>query len=142
MKKIFILLIIVCSLTPTHAQSKTSLIAQSPKVDAATLKKIRTGKAYLVDVRTPEEFNSGHLKFAKNINYNGSDFKAQIAKLDKSKPVYLYCRSGNRSGKAADTMAAMGFATFYNIGGIEKLKQEGFPVDPDLNALTRSVSVK
>ncbi len=97
------------------------------KADDQALAKIKAGKAYLVDVRTPEEFDGGHLQYAKNINFNGTDFKAQIAKLDKHKPVYLYCRSGNRSGKAADTLQALGFHSYYNIGGFEQLKAEGFP---------------
>lgn len=135
-------LVLLCFVVSVHGQSKSNLIAQSSQVDADALKKIKAGKAYLVDVRTPEEFNSGHLKFAKNIDYNGKEFKTQIAQLDKSKPVYLYCRSGNRSGKAADTLATLGFASYYNIGGFETLKSEGFPVDPELNPLTRNVSVK
>jgi phage shock protein E len=126
------LLVVVFSLfiTASHAQHA----AQSPatgftKPDAKALKRIKAGKAYLVDVRTPEEFAGGHLQYAANINYNSPEFKSQISKLDKSKPVYLYCRSGNRSGKAADSLKAYGFTTFYNIGGFEQLKSDGFPAD-------------
>ncbi|SDG20930.1 Rhodanese-related sulfurtransferase [Dyadobacter soli] len=99
------------------------------KADDQALAKIKAGKAYLVDVRTPEEFDGGHLQYAKNINFNSPDFKAQISKLDKHKPVYLYCRSGNRSGKATDTLHALGFHSYYNIGGFEQLKAEGFPAE-------------
>ena len=117
-------------------------IAGIVKPEAGTLKKIKAGKAYLVDVRTPEEFNSGHLEYATNINYNSPDFKAQIARLDKKKPVYLYCRSGNRSGKASDTLKTLGFTTFYNIGGFENLKADGFPAADDPTVATRTNSVK
>lgn len=99
------------------------------KPDGQALAKIKAGKAYLVDVRTPEEFNSGHLQYATNINFNSPEFKTEIGKLDKGKPVYLYCRSGNRSGKAADTLKTLGFHAFYNIGGFEQLKADGFPAD-------------
>ena len=50
-------------------------------------------KAPIIDVRTPEEFLKGHLKNAKNFNVNGSDFSTQISKLDKAKPVFVYCLS-------------------------------------------------
>lgn len=107
------------------------------KPDDQALAKIKAGKAYLVDVRTPEEFDGGHLQYAKNINFNGADFKAEISKLDKSKPVYLYCRSGNRSGKAADTLKSLGFHSFYNIGGFEQLKTDGFPAEQLQNSASR-----
>jgi phage shock protein E len=99
------------------------------KPDDHALARIKAGKAYLVDVRTPEEFNGGHLQYATNINFNSPEFKAQIGKLDKNKPVYLYCRSGNRSGKAADTLKTLGFHSYHNIGGFEQLKAEGFPAE-------------
>src|SRR4051812_31188353 len=55
----------------------------------------------LLDVRTPEEYSAGKLANSVNIDFNDEDFKEQIAKLDKSKTCYVYCRSGNRSHKAA-----------------------------------------
>lgn len=128
MKKLtFLIVLFLFSLTVLHAQQATPAPSVIVKPDPSALKNIRAGKAYLIDVRTPEEFSAGHLQHAANINYNSPDFKAQISKLDKSKPVYLYCRSGNRSGKAADTLKTLGFRTFYNIGGFEQLKSEGFP---------------
>lgn len=130
MKKIALLIVLFSSfLVTAQAQQVAAVPTGIVKADAKAFKKIQKGKAYLVDVRTPEEFAGGHLQHATNINYNSPDFKSQISKLDKSKPVYLYCRSGNRSGKAADSLKALGFTTFYNIGGFEQLKKEGFPAD-------------
>jgi phage shock protein E len=129
-KKLALLVVLFSSfLFTAQAQHAAAVPAGIVKADAKALKSIQSGKAYLVDVRTPEEFAGGHLKHATNINYNSPDFKSQIARLDKKKPVYLYCRSGNRSGKAADSLKAFGFSTFYNIGGFEQLKSEGFPAD-------------
>lgn len=71
----------------------------------------------LVDVRTPEEFKAGHIKNALNINYLGADFENQIQKLDKNRPVLLYCKSGIRSGKAALVMKKQGFKSLYNLDG-------------------------
>jgi rhodanese-related sulfurtransferase len=114
-----------CSILAVQAQHVAPV--NVVKADDQALAKIKAGKAYLIDVRTPEEFDGGHLQYATNINFNNPDFKTQIAKLDKHKPVYLYCRSGNRSGKAGDTLKALGFHSYYNIGGFEQLKADGFP---------------
>lgn len=75
----------------------------------------------LIDVRTPEEYNEEHINNAANINWNGDDFAAKAEKLDKSKPVFVYCKVGGRSAKAADKLAEMGFKEIYNLdGGIMK----------------------
>ena len=71
----------------------------------------------LIDVRTPEEFAKGHLEGAKNINFNAADFDNQITQLDKTKPVFIYCHSGGRSGKAYKKMKAHGFTTVYDMKG-------------------------
>ncbi len=72
----------------------------------------------ILDVRRAEEFEAGHLE--KALNYNVLDsinFRIQVENLDTSKPVYLYCRSGNRSGKAAVIMQKMGFEKLYDLKG-------------------------
>jgi len=84
-------------------------------------KKLSDGNAQLIDVRTPEEYNQGHLKGALNYNINSSEFENQLSKLDKNKPVLVYCLSGGRSGSAAEIMADKGFTEVYNMqGGIMK----------------------
>jgi rhodanese-related sulfurtransferase len=80
-------------------------------------KAISSGKVQLVDVRTPEEYSSGHIDKAVNINYYDPEFKKQIAKLDKSKPVYIYCRSGSRSQGAAKIMQELGFTSIIDLRG-------------------------
>lgn len=92
--------------------------------DFATKLKASTG-AQIVDVRTPQEFAEGHLQNALNVNFNANDFAEQIAKLDKTKAVYVYCRSGGRSGSAVRQMQEMGFKEIYNMdGGILSWKGE------------------
>jgi len=72
----------------------------------------------LVDVRTAREFKGGHIARAVNIDYfQGAAFKEAFEKMDRKKPVYLYCRSGNRSNKAAYQLAAMGFEKVYDLKG-------------------------
>jgi rhodanese-related sulfurtransferase len=73
--------------------------------------------AQVIDVRTPEEFNRGHLKGAININYQGSEFTAEIAKLDKKKPTYVYCQSGGRSAEACNYMSNQDFANIFDMDG-------------------------
>jgi len=77
----------------------------------------KLGDIQLIDVRTPREFKGGHLKGAKMINYYDKDFFDQMSTLDKDKELYIYCRSGNRSGKAAKKLKAMGFTKIYDLQG-------------------------
>jgi len=71
----------------------------------------------LVDVRTPNEYKSGHITNAININYYDQDFSAQISKLNKSKPIYVYCRSGVRSKYSSQILKKLGFKKIYNLKG-------------------------
>jgi thioredoxin len=85
-----------------------------------------TEKAQLIDVRTPEEFASEKINNAKNINWNGNDFTAQVNKLDKTKPVFVYCKVGGRSAQAANKLAELDFKEIYNLeGGIMKWNAAG-----------------
>ena len=79
------------------------------------LKKDR--KAQLIDVRSPGEFQSGHIPKSKNINVMAPGFKNQIESLDKTNTYYVYCRSGMRSARACKMMAKNGFENVYNLKG-------------------------
>ena len=78
---------------------------------------IEQSEVILVDVRTPGEFAQGHIDGAINIDFNGRDFEKQIQELDKKKDVYIYCRSGARSGRAGQIMESLGFEKVYDLGG-------------------------
>ena len=80
-------------------------------------KQITGNSLQLIDVRTAVEFKSGHIKGAKNLDFFSSSFKAQLEKLNKEKPVYVYCRSGNRSNKAAHLLVKMGFVEIFDLKG-------------------------
>jgi len=73
--------------------------------------------AILVDVRTQDEYKEGHLSNALLIDIWSDDFKTQIVKLDKSKPVFVYCKAGARSIKAADALIETGFKRVYYLDG-------------------------
>jgi len=97
-----------------HDQTPTimfkTLFGTGPKVDLR--QKINEG-ATIVDVRTPDEFRSGHVKGSINIPLDR--IQDQLNKLDKSKPMITCCRSGARSGMAADVLKRHGFDV-YNGG--------------------------
>ncbi|MCF6132351.1 rhodanese-like domain-containing protein [Flavobacterium wongokense] len=104
-----------------HGQTSKNIHTIDAKTYAEKLSV--TENPQLLDVRTPEEYNSGHIGNAANINWNGDDFVAQTGKLDKSKPVFVYCKVGGRSANAADKLAELGFTEIYNLeGGIMKWK--------------------
>ena len=87
---------------------------------------IATGDGQIIDVRTPGEWAEGTMKDAHKINLYDADFKAQIEKLDKTKPIYVYCKVGGRSGQAATQMQTMGFTAVYNLtGGMNAWKGAG-----------------
>ena len=73
--------------------------------------------ALLIDVRTPEEYSLGHLDKAVNINWYDIDFKEKIAELDRTKTVYVYCKAGGRSAKAAAVFRELGFDDVVNLEG-------------------------
>lgn len=75
-------------------------------------------KVQLVDVRTASEYGGGHIKNARNIDFfNAANFKVEFEKMNKERPVYLYCRSGARSQKAARRLVDMGFSKIYDLKG-------------------------
>jgi rhodanese-related sulfurtransferase len=88
-------------------------------LDAAAYAKAILGKkVQLVDVRTADEYRGGHIKNALNIDfYNSGNFIEAFEKLKKDQPVYLYCRSGARSQKAARKLVNMGFSQIYDLQG-------------------------
>ena len=73
--------------------------------------------AQLIDVRTSREFSAGTIDGAKNIDYNGETFEKQMKKLDKTKPVLVFCAAGGRSENAAELLKEWGFTEVYDLEG-------------------------
>lgn len=83
----------------------------------------------ILDVRTPEEFADGHIENAINLDYYSETFRDELNKLDEGKKYLIYCRSGNRSGKALNIMQELNFREVYNMsGGILEWQAEGLPL--------------
>jgi rhodanese-related sulfurtransferase len=86
-----------------------------------------TSDHLLVDVRSPEEFATGHIPGAVNIAL--SNLPQQMATLPKDRPIVLYCRSGARSNTAAAMLAKHGFGNVHDLGGIITWQAQGLPVN-------------
>jgi len=107
----------------------TQLVNKDVDVDEFE-KLVASGNGLLLDVRTDAEYADAHLKGSTQMDFYANDFKEQVQKLDPTTPVYVYCRSGGRSGNAADIMKGMGFLEVYNLeGGITAWQGAGKPVE-------------
>ncbi len=90
---------------------------------------LKMGEVQLIDVRTPKEYVEGYIEGAINIDFRNKDFEERIAKVDKSKPIAVYCGRGGRSGKCSAYMKKAGFTKIYDLnGGITEWKFKGKPV--------------
>lgn len=97
----------------TSASDKISILDKQEYA-----KTIAGANVQLVDVRTAREYAAGHIKGATNIDFfRSSVFETAFDRLDRSKPVYIYCQSGNRSQKAARRLLGMGFEEIYDLKG-------------------------
>lgn len=83
----------------------------------------------LIDVRTAGEYQNGYIEGASNIDYFGDDFEMQMSKLDKLKPIAVYCGVGGRSESALEVLQELGFEVIYNLeGGITVWEKNGLQV--------------
>ena len=81
----------------------------------------------IIDVRTEREYEQGSIKGALvGYDLTSGEFAEKLDSLDKEKTYYLYCRSGNRSGQAADLMKQKGFENVHNLGGFQSLLKAGY----------------
>lgn len=111
------------------ALSIGSLFAQVLDVESFSAKIAEQPQALLLDVRTSGEFGGGHLPKATNIDFRSEGFAKEIDKLDKSKPVLIYCLSGGRSAQAAELMRAKGFQVTELKGGYLKWTTKLMPLE-------------
>ncbi len=112
------------------SSSQTRIQRVSPQ-DAYELLQARQDDPNFVvlDIRTPQEFQAGHLPGAINIDFYAPDFAQQLDQLDKTKTYLVYCRSGNRSGQALPIMRKLGFQEVYELqGGILAWVQANLPI--------------
>ena len=122
----FLFMITACSLNGQQAN------AINPD---AFLKAMSAGKIQVLDVRTADEYKSGHINNALQANWlDKNEFNDRTSHLDKNKTVYIYCLSGGRSGAAAEVLRTKGYNVINLEGGINAWKRESKPlvgVDPN-----------
>lgn len=142
MNKLFFSFIAIVSITAiscgnpsTNANSDSAKVEQQQvtvkNVQVADLKKAMdiSEDANILDVRTTGEVAEGYVPSAINVDVKGNSFAQGVAGLDKSKTVYVYCRSGYRSQLASNQLLDLGFTDVRNVeGGFMAWQQSGFPV--------------
>ncbi len=115
------------STTDTVVESSTGVRLVSAE-DGAAIQADPPPDLVILDVRTLEEFDAGHLEGAEMIDFYRGDFATQLEGLDRDVPYLLYCRSGNRSGQTAAIMADLGFTDVADVdGGINAWTDLGLP---------------
>lgn len=113
--------------TSAEAQGDGIRLVSAP--DGAAMQADPPEDLVILDVRTPEEFDEGHLEGAIMIDFYSDDFAEQIGELDPNVPYLLYCRSGNRSGQTAEIMEGLNFSDVADVdGGIVSWLDAGLPV--------------
>ena len=90
---------------------------QTKDINSGVRSFLSTEGAMLLDVRTPEEYAEGHIEGSKNIPLQSIERTESVIK-DKSTPIFVYCRSGARSARAANILKRMGYTNVEDIGGI------------------------
>lgn len=126
MKKTAYILTAFIMLVSCQAQQKEGVELIPP---AKFEQKMAAQEGQVIDVRTPKEYQSGHIENAVNIHLYDKDFEQRIEKLDKNKPVYVYCKAGGRSAEAVSIMKAKGFKTIIELeGGTDAWTEAGKPL--------------
>lgn len=130
MKNILILLLVISFPSYLLVQNMEDNPSGSLIIDVATFSK-KSGEinTMVLDVRTREEFDSGHIPNAFNIDFSSAQFDRNVARLDKNKTYLLYCHSGNRSKKVSSALLELGFDKVFDLeGGISEWKKQSRPV--------------
>ena len=104
-----ILITLLFLLSMGCAQSKSKPITEFSQND--------TKNGILLDVRTPEEYAAGHIDNALNINWYDSDFAKQLESIGKDETIYVYCKKGGRSAKAAQLLDSLGYKKVVDLEG-------------------------
>jgi rhodanese-related sulfurtransferase len=113
------------------AQPVTSSASNGETIPAATFKQaIASQSVQVLDVRTANEFNGGHISHALQANWmDKTEFADRTQHLDKNQPIYIYCQAGGRSASAQAFLIEKGYKVINLEGGMSNWKMNGFPVD-------------
>lgn len=121
-------LVIVAALAAFFLQSRPACCAPSQTLSPAAYQaQFMDAPHLLIDVRTAEEFASGHIPGAVNIPVDA--LQRRLNEVPGDEPVVVYCRSGNRSAQASQILAQAGYSDIYDLGGINAWAAQGLPVE-------------
>ena len=138
MKKKFIACILIClmltlgfGLTAFCLQDANTVLTISPKAASDLIAQRKGDDNFVVlDIRTPAEFEAGHLPNSIMIDFYSNSFADELKQLDKTKTYLIYCRSGNRSGRSMELIRKLKFHKVYHMdSGIIGWESEGLPVE-------------
>ena len=116
MKKILVVLICMLLLCGCGNKEEEVEVAKVNKISCNDINTVEN--AVLIDVRTVEEFNEGHLDNAINVSSTVIKFNIKAHVTDLETPIIVYCRSGRRSAESADILVNLGYKNVYDMGGI------------------------
>ncbi len=119
----------------TEGESADNQEASNPMIENVDVNKAAellesNEEIVVLDVRTPEEYQSVRIAGAVNIDYRAADFAEKLAELDKDKTYLVHCAAGGRSAKSRDMMEKAGFTSIYHMdGGMGAWEKAGKPVE-------------
>ena len=128
---ILMILILFGFISPScRSQQGQNIIALSPTEASDLIEKHKGDANFIIlDIRTPTEYQRGHLKDAIMIDYYSNAFANDIDRLDREKTYLVYCRSGNRSARSLDLFKKLEFKKIYHLSpGIKGWISEGLPL--------------
>lgn len=132
----FALLVAACGGGDDAVDTTTAAVATAQRIEqvfaqeAAALLADAPDGLVVLDVRTLDEFNGGHIADATMLDFYAAEFQDRLAGLDRDTPYFVYCRSGNRSGTTRDLMRHLGFTEVYELdGGINSWVGAGLPIE-------------
>lgn len=113
----------------SHSEDKSRPSATHVQAaEAARL--VDENKVTVLDIRTPGEYQGGHIKGAVNIDFNAAEFEAKLRELDRAKPYLVHCQGGGRSSRSLKTFAKLGFEKIYHLdGGVSAWEDAGKPLE-------------
>src|SRR5688572_23623291 len=121
---------VILMLGVAHGQEGVPYKTLDPDQFEKEMTATKPADVVILDVRTPAEHKTGHLKDAVLIDYKAKDFDEKVKALDKSKTYFVYCASGYRSSSACKKLEALDFPNLYNLkGGITAWQKAGKPVE-------------
>ncbi len=143
MKNTFYLVILIALFSCVNSKSVSSNSVSN--LDAPQFSKVisEVKSPILIDVRTPEEFDQGHISGAINVNWNGEDFEKQMIKFPKTETIYLYCLSGGRSASAVSFLSEKGYLKITELnGGIMAWRNASLPEEKGTKVAKNDVSLE